>query len=49
MQGFTENYIKVQRPMDEAKINTVEMVTLVDIGRNGAIIIGVDSDMIVVS
>ena len=49
MQGFTENYIKVQRPMDEAKINTVEMVTLVDIGRNGAINIGVDSDMMVVS
>ena len=49
MQGFTENYIKVQRPMDEAKINTIETATLVDIGRNGAINIGMDADMMVVS
>ena len=28
MYGFTENYLKVHRPFDEARINTIEEITV---------------------
>lgn len=30
MYGFTENYLKVHRPFDEARINTIEEITVTD-------------------
>ena len=28
MEGWTDNYIRVQAPYDEARVNTVQQVTL---------------------
>ena len=30
MVGFTNNYVRVERPYDKSLVNTVEMVTLGD-------------------
>ena len=35
MTGFTDNYIKVQLPFDESRINTIEEVRLSNIAPNG--------------
>ena len=48
MHGFTENYVKVQKPFDENSINRMEKVTLQQIERNGLVGVGVESDMLLV-
>lgn len=48
MHGFTENYVKVQKPFDEASVNTIETITLHEIERNGIVSPGVESDMLLV-
>ena len=30
MHGFTENYVRVERPYDKKRVNTAETVTLDD-------------------
>ena len=30
MMGFTSNYVKVAAPMDKAKVNTLEEITITD-------------------
>ena len=47
MHGFTENYVKVQKPYDADSINKLERVKLSEIGRDG--VVGVESDMLLVS
>lgn len=37
MHGFTENYVRVQKPFDESSINEIEMVTLNKIERDGTV------------
>lgn len=37
MFGFTENYVRVQKPFHEASINTIEMVKLKDIEADGTV------------
>lgn len=49
MHGFTENYVKVQRPFSPERVNTTEKVTLENIDRNGAVGIGVEVDMLTIS
>lgn len=39
MHGFTENYVKVSRPYDEARTNTFEQVTLKDLAAEGMVTI----------
>lgn len=48
MHGFTENYVKVQRPYDEEATNRTERVTLHNIERNGMVSTGIESDMLLV-
>ncbi len=40
MTGFTENYVKVQQPFKEEKVNTIEQVILEKIDGNGNVLIG---------
>ena len=49
MHGFTENYVKVELPYDEQRINTTESVILQEIGRSGLVSVGIESDMMLVS
>ncbi len=39
MSGFTENYVKVQQPFNEEKVNTIEQVFLEKIDGNGNVLI----------
>ncbi|MEQ9187673.1 MAG: tRNA (N(6)-L-threonylcarbamoyladenosine(37)-C(2))-methylthiotransferase MtaB [Cryomorphaceae bacterium] len=48
MHGFTENYVKVQKPYDEQSINRTETVSLNAIERNGLVSIGIESNMLLV-
>ncbi len=48
MQGFTENYVKVQRPFDPALVNSTQRVQLEQIERNGIVSAGVEADMMLV-
>jgi len=34
MQGFTDNYIKVEMPENEAELNSIKKIYLKDIGDN---------------
>lgn len=49
MHGFTDNYVKVQKPFDEQSVNKTEVLVLGNIERNGLISVGVDADMMTVS
>ncbi|MEZ4722921.1 MAG: tRNA (N(6)-L-threonylcarbamoyladenosine(37)-C(2))-methylthiotransferase MtaB [Flavobacteriales bacterium] len=49
MNGFTDNYVKVQQPFDEQRINTCEVVTLNQIERNGLVSVGVEDAMMLVT
>jgi threonylcarbamoyladenosine tRNA methylthiotransferase MtaB len=49
MHGFTENYVKVQRPFDPERVNMTESVTLENIDRTGAVGVGVEADMLTIS
>ena len=35
MSGFTDNYIRIEMPLDEAMINTIHPVKLLEINKNG--------------
>ena len=48
MHGFTENYVKVEQAYDEAKINTIENVSLDAISKTGLVSIGLEPDMMLV-
>lgn len=48
MHGFTENYVKVQRPFDPALVNSTQRVQLEQIERNGIVSAGVEADMMLV-
>lgn len=48
MHGFTENYVKVQRPYADSAANTLEALTMGEIQRNGIVGVGVESDMLLV-
>ena len=48
MHGFTENYVKVEQPLDAEKVNHVESVSLIDISKTGLVSIGLETDMMVV-
>lgn len=37
MHGFTENYVRVQKPFDESSINQIEWVTLNQLERDGSV------------
>lgn len=37
MFGFTENYVRVQKPFDASSVNHVELVTLQNIEKNGTV------------
>lgn len=39
MQGFTDNYVKVKRPYDMAKANTIETVTLSTLDPSGDVLL----------
>lgn len=49
MHGFTENYVKVQKPFDDGSINMIEMVSLQEIGRTGLVSVGIEDQMTLVS
>jgi len=49
MSGFTENYIKVQKPFEATLVNTTEQVVLNQIGRHGELAVGVETSMEIVS
>jgi threonylcarbamoyladenosine tRNA methylthiotransferase MtaB len=49
MHGFTDNYVKVQKPFDEASVNETEVLVLGNIDRNGLVSVGIDADMMTVS
>ena len=49
MNGFTDNYVKVQKPFDEESVNETEVLVLGNIDRNGLISVGIDADMMTVS
>jgi threonylcarbamoyladenosine tRNA methylthiotransferase MtaB len=49
MHGFTDNYVKVQKPFDEAFVNETEVLVLGNIDRNGLVSVGIDADMMTVS
>lgn len=49
MSGFTENYIKVQKPFDPTLVNTTEQVVLNQIGAHGELVVGVETSMEIVS
>jgi threonylcarbamoyladenosine tRNA methylthiotransferase MtaB len=35
MYGFTENYVKVKHPYDEALVNTFQTIKLIELDRDG--------------
>ncbi len=49
MHGFTDNYVKVQKPFDETSVNETEELVLGNIDRNGLVSVGIDADMMTVS
>ncbi|MDP4763481.1 MAG: tRNA (N(6)-L-threonylcarbamoyladenosine(37)-C(2))-methylthiotransferase MtaB [Salibacteraceae bacterium] len=49
MHGFTENYVKVQKPFDEKSINAIEHVVLQEIDRSGLVSAGIEDKMTLVS
>jgi len=49
MHGFTDNYVKVQKPFDEDSVNETEELVLGNIDRNGLVSVGIDADMMTVS
>lgn len=49
MHGFTDNYVKVQKPFDETSVNETEILVLGNIDRNGLVSVGIDADMMTVS
>jgi threonylcarbamoyladenosine tRNA methylthiotransferase MtaB len=49
MHGFTENYVKVQKPFDEKSINAIENVVLQEIDRSGMVSAGIEDKMTLVS
>lgn len=49
MHGFTENYVKVQKPFDAESVNKIEMVSLDEISRSGLVSVGVVDKMSLVS
>jgi threonylcarbamoyladenosine tRNA methylthiotransferase MtaB len=49
IHGFTENYVKVQKPFDEKSINTIENVVLQEIDRSGLVSAGIEDKMTLVS
>lgn len=49
MSGFTENYIKVQKPFDPTLVNTTEQIVLNQIGAHGELVVGVETSMEIVS
>ena len=38
MYGFTDNYVKVQRPFDPARVGTIEEVRLASIADDGTVL-----------
>lgn len=49
MHGFTENYVKVQKPFDENSVNAIELVVLQEIDRSGLVSAGIEDKMTLVS
>lgn len=49
MHGFTENYVKVQKPFDANSVNKMETVSLDEISRSGLVSVGVEDQMTLVS
>lgn len=49
MNGFTENYVKVQRPFSAELINECTEVKLGAIERNGLVSVGVEADMMLIN
>lgn len=49
MHGFTENYVKVQKPFDEKSINTIQNVVLQEIDRSGLVSAGIEDKMTLVA
>lgn len=49
MYGFTENYVKVQKPFDANAVNKIETVSLDEISRSGMVSVGVVDKMSLVS
>ena len=49
MHGFTENYVKVQKPFDANSVNRMETVSLDEISRSGLVSVGVEDKMTLVS